>query len=270
MAKPGDALDRYLAHRFPTTNLTPSPPEPTIPNSSGNPDERKSPTQLAGIDQTPYTAPGPNAPPLDWQAYLTNWGFDQDIVTELDRIFRTYADPNAASASALAYVRGTDWYAKTFPGIQEGEKLGIISNEADYRAYTNKLNDVYHRYAGSAVTADQVSTALKGGYNPTHVEQVFQGKAYVAANGQTVQGVTGAFDDKGAFSAGDLSALGDEQVGLSNSLGPELQRRLALAQQRFQGAFQGVLANPSLSLTPFGRIAAPSLSGGTNLGDVPA
>lgn len=277
----GDALSRYLGNAFPTVN-------PPIANDIG----RGTAGAGAGLGgayapagtnngpstaSTPGTTPSgggggsapaaPTNPPLDWHAYLTNWGFTSDIVDELDRIFRTYSDPSQASAAALAYVRGTDWYAQTFPGITEGEKLGVISDESSYRAYVNQLNDLYHRYGNSPVTGDQVSSALKSGYSVTHVGQQLQGAAYVAANGSDINYTLGAYDPQGALSNTDLQAYGEDQAGLTNALGPEIDKRISLAKQKLAGAFQGVLANPSLTFTR-GRLAAPSLAGGINPGDV--
>lgn len=208
--------------------------------------------------------------PLDWRAYLENWGFDQDIVNELDRIFRTYSDSNAAGAAGLAYIRGTEWYKKTFPGIQEGMKLGLISNEAQYRAYTNQLNDLYQRYYGRTVTGDEVAQALKAGHAPSWLNSRFSGEAYIKANEGDIQYTLGAFDEKGRATGDELQALGDQQGGLDNMLGPEVQKRVALAQRRMAGIFQGVINGPNFQTSRLGRLVAPSLSGGNNPSDVGA
>lgn len=277
MADGGDAISRYVANHFPTVNAGYGAPDPIIPNSSGPPDDRNpaGPTSLASVTGGGggggAAAPAlPTNPPLDWHAYLTNWGFTSDIVTELDRIFRTYSDPSQASAAAIAYVRGTDWYATTFPGIQAGMKLGVISDEASYRAYTNQLNDLYHRYYNRDVTGADVTAALTSGFSVQHVDAHFQGQAYVSANKSDIQGALGAFDSQGVATDDQLSALGDQQAGLDNLLGPEVQRRIDLAKQKMAGVFQGTLANPSLSVTKQGKLSAPSLGGGTNPTDIGA
>lgn len=260
-------------------------PFPTVTGSFNNPVQSPySPgaTPLPAGSPTPYgpspssspstsTAPPPTVPPtppLDWHAYLTNWGFDQSIVDELDRIFRTYSDPNQASASAIAYIRGTDWYAKTFPGIQEGMKLGIVTDEASYRAYTNQMNDVYSRYYNRPVTGDEVANALKQGQTVGHVDAHLQGQAYIAANQGDIQATLGAFDDQGRLNDTQLGALGDQQAGLTNMMGPEIQRRYQTALARLHGIYQGTLGSPNLSMGQNGRIQAPSLLGGINQNDI--
>lgn len=280
-----DALARYLANKFPTANPTVGYSAPAFPHDDGG--------DLTGSQQTPRNGPGttPTVPtintgpgggdssgggggssatPLDWHAYLVNWGFTQDIVDELDRIFRTYSDPNQASAAALAYVRGTDWYKQTFPGISEGLAKGVISNEQDYRSYTNNLNDLYQRYYGRNVTGDEVAGYLGKGYSASRTGQFLGGQAYAKTYGGDVQYLLGATDENGTASADQLQALGEENSGLDSLMGQQLQRRLDLARQRLAGLFQGQLATPSMRLLNYGRPAAPSLQGGISSDDVGA
>lgn len=256
-----------VANRFPTVNGTSNDPVQS-PYSPGSTPLPGAPVDSPGGGDTPPPST-PATPPLDWQAYLANWGFTPDIVTELDRIFRTYADPSQASASALAYIRGTDWYSTTFPGIQEGMKLGIVSNEADYRSYTNQMNDLYQRYYGRGVTGADVSSALKSGYTTTHVNSHLAGQAYIAANQNDIQYTLGAFGP-GRASDAELGALGDQQGGLDNAVGTMFQQRYQTALQRLHGVFQGTLASPNFSLTAQGRMAAPSLAGGRSTNDIGA
>lgn len=276
-----DVIGRYLKSHFPTVNVSFNDPvqSPYAPGSTPLPAGSPTPAGPApspsggGGGSGPGATPPPSTPPapaLDWHAYLTNWGFTPEIVDELDRIFRTYSDASQASASAIAYIRGTDWYATTFPGIQEGMKLGVISDEASYRAYTNQLNDLYHRYYNRDVTGADVATALKGGFTTAHVDAHFQGQAYVAANQNDIQGALGAYDSEGQATPDQLSALGDQQAGLDNMLGPEVQRRIAAAKQKLAGAFNGTLFNPNLGVTSGGRLAATSLAGGSNPSDIGA
>lgn len=263
LAAPG--LSGVIANRFPTVNGTSNDPaqSPYAPGATPLPG---APLEPPGGDVPP---PGtPPAPALDWHAYLINWGFTSDIVDELDRIFRTYADPSQASSSALAYIRGTDWYATTFPGIQEGMRLGVVSNEADYRSYTNQMNDLYQRYYGRSVTGADVSSALKSGYTTGHVNAHFSGQAYIAANQNDIQYTLGAFGP-GEASDTELASLGDQQGGLDNVVGAQFQQRYAAALQRLHGVFQGTLASPNFSIQN-GRTAAPSLAGGRNTGDIGA
>ncbi len=249
----------------PVVPFTPPPPgeDPTPPVKSDTPPPK---------DNPPPPPPGPPAaPPLDWRAYLTNWGFDATTVGELDRLFRTYTDPNQAALAALAYIRGTDWYKKTFPGIQQGINNGIVGNESDYRSYTNQLTQIYRSYLGRDVSANEVSDALTKGVTASDVGRHFQGQAYVGANKTDIQGVLGHFGDNGELSESDLGSYGDFQAGLTNMVGPAVQRALQIASQRLSGVFQGTLAQPGgLGISKLGRLSAPSLSGGISNADVGA
>lgn len=246
---------RGVAHPMPS-------PTPIVPNAGGG--------GGGGGGDTPAPK-APTTPPLDWHQYLTDWGFPTDVVDELDRIFRTYSDANQASGAALAYIRGTQWYSQTFPGIQAGIKSGIISDEAGYRAYTNQLNDLYQRYYNTTVSGQDVANALNQGYSVTHVNQHLAGQAYVAANKNDIQFTLGAFDSQGMATNDQLAGYGDTQGGLDNALGTQLTQRYQAALQRLHGIFQGTLATPAgLQLNSAGRLSAPSLSGGIIPGDVQA
>ena len=273
-----------LAPKFPTANPAPGYTGGYIHSPGSAPQPAAVYTQAASIYQGEHTVvptgggtsgggegppPPPSpppAPPLDWRAYLTNWGFDQKIVDELDRIFRTYSDPNQASAPAVAYIRGTDWYSKTFPGIQEGMKLGIIGNEQDYRSYTNQLNDLYNRYYGRNVTGAEVAQKLGAGFSASRTGAQLSGEAFVKANRNDIQFTLGAYGN-GQASDQELQALGEENAGLDSLLGQQLQARLDKARQRLATAFQGTLATPSLRVLSNGRLSTGT---GINTNDVAA
>lgn len=210
----------------------------------------------------------PSSNPLDWRSWLENWGFPTDVTNELDRIFRSYTDPSAASAAALAYIRGTDWYAKTFPGINEGKKLGVVSDERSYRSYVNDLNQLYRRYYNRDITGQEVAQLLGQGKDQSIVNRELIGRGFINANRNDIQYLLGAFGE-GRLTEDQLTALGQQQAGLDNMIGQDLQARLDKARQRLQRVFQGALATPSLSLAT-GRLSAPSLLGGTNTPDVGA
>lgn len=271
-----DALSRYLGNRFPTANPVASTltapetgrdtggagaglggsyaPAASLPNSPA--------PAGSGTNTNKPTSSASSNPPLDWNAYLQNWGFPTDIVNELDRIFRTYNDPNQASAAALAYIRGTDWYSQTFPGINEGIKLGVINNEGDYRSYTNTVNDLYNRYYGRNVSGQEVAGLLGKGYSTSRVNGVLGGDAWAKVNGPDVQFLLGAEDENGQATPDQLQALGQQNSGIDSLVGAELQKRLDVAKQRLAVAFQGSLATPSLKLLNGGGLSAPSLAGG--------
>lgn len=280
---PNKAYEDAVRNAFPTANptlpkvlpdggiVTPGqayvPAEPGMgsgPGGTGSPTPPAPPSTGSGSG----SGSGNANQPLDWHAYLTNWGFSQDIVDELDRIFRTYSDPSQASAAAIAYIRGTDWYNTTFPGIQAGMKLGVINNEQDYRAYTNQVNDLYNRYYGRNVSGNEVASLLSKGYSVGREGQALSGEAWAKANGADVQYLLGAFDQNGQATGDQLQALGEENSGLDSLLGQQLQQRLSKAQDRLRTIMSGTLATPSLSLLNSGRPASPSLAAGNNATDV--
>lgn len=190
----------------------------------------------------------PVVPQLDWSAYLANWGFTPDIINQLTKIFSTYSDPNQASAAALAYVRGTDWYQQTFPGIGTGIKLGLFGDEQGYRSYVNQLDGLYQNYYGRNVTSNEVANYLGAGRDSTFVSNKLQGQSLLAAQQPDIQSELGAFDENGPATSDELSQYGDYLGGIGNMVGPQLQQRLQKAQQRMQTIFQGQLASPSMSV----------------------
>jgi hypothetical protein len=212
------------------------------------------------------SSPSDGKPPLDWRAYLADWGFDQDVVDGLDKIFRTYTNVDQAQAAALAYIRGTQWYARTFPGIGAGIKAGLIGDEAGYRAYVNQLNQVYRRYYNRDVTSQEVADALGRGVTSGAIDSHLQGQAYIAANKGDIQYQLGAFDENGPATEAELSAYGDQLAGLSNMIGPQLQNRLDKARARLQAIMQGSLAAPSFRLLDSGRLATASGTGKPDVG----
>jgi hypothetical protein len=220
------------------------------------------PTSYTGVSGEPSPDPAPGngtdgsgTGPIDWHAYLADWGFPPEVVDQLDKIFKTYTDPTQARDAALAYLRGTDWYKQTFPGISNGIKLGLISDEASYRAYVNQVNQMYKSYYGRDVTSAEIANYLNSGLDITRIGNHLQGQALVAANGQDWQTLLGAFDNQGRASDSDLSQYGDFLGGIGNMVGPQLQARLQKAQQRFNRVFQGQLATPSLSVLQGGGLA---------------
>lgn len=208
--------------------------------------------------------PDPVQPPIDWRSYLTDWGFTGDIVNELDRIFRVYTDPTQAGAAALAYIRGTDWYVKTFPGIQSAIAKGLFSDEQGYRSYVNQANQFYQRYFGRDATTNEIAAGMNAGHTTGQLDEHLAGQAYINANRGDIQYTLGAFDSKGKASEEELGAYGDHLNNLDNMIGPQLQSRLDKARAKFSRIFEGQSASPAMSTLSNGRLFGSSLGAGNN------
>jgi len=203
---------------------------------------------------------------VDWEAYLTDYGFPPDVKAKLREIFQNTPDIGSAQAQALAYIRGTPWYEQTFPGIKDAIKMGIIQDERDYRNNQNTFNQIYRQYTGRDLTPQEYAAALKEGITADTAARRFQGQANVAAYGNDWQYLAGNFG-AGQLSQEDLKAQGEQQAGISTTRGTFLDKALKDAEGRMRRAFEGVLATPGLSTGQTGRILSPGLSGG-NIGDV--
>lgn len=194
---------------------------------------------------------------IDFSQYLNIWGLPGDVQSRVLQIFQSSGgNTDVATQEALAYIRGTDWYAQTYPGIQVAEAKGLVTNEADYRSLLNQQTQIYKQYLGRDISTDEFAANLNEGVSNTVIGQRLQGNAYAQTYGSTWNYALGAFDTAGAASTSDLQSLGQEQAGLDTPMGQMLQNRLNLAQQRLQGVFKGPLAAPSLGLTG-GKLAGP-------------
>lgn len=216
---------------------------------------------------------GGGAPAPDWAAsFFAGLGLPPDVVAQVNKIFGQYSDVNAASAAALAYIRGTPWYAQTYPGIAEGIQKGLVSNEADYRNLLNQQSQLYNQYLGRSITGAEFAANLGEGVNLSTVGGRLQGAALVGTYGNDWRYALGAFDENGQPTAAETKALGEETAGLDTPLGQQVKRRLDLANQRMATVFRGTLATPGLS-TANGRLSAPGLAptgGGGSQADVAA
>lgn len=205
-------------------------------------------------------APTNNFVPPDIGSFLAIYGLPSDVQAKVQQIFQNTSDVNQATALAMAYIRGTPWYAQTYPGIQEGIAKGVIGNEADYRNYLNQVNTLTQQYLGRDIGSGELGDFLKQGYDPTRIGRIYQGGAIAKTNAGDWQYATGAFDENGPLTADEQAAVGQEQAGIDTVLGQKVQRRLDLAKQRMTAVFSGSGASPSLSLAN-GRLSAPSLAG---------
>ena len=229
-------------------HLGPSPGTPSVPvpppreapggGGGGNSGGGSSDGGAGGDTGTP-------APALDWRAWLENWGFPPDVISQLDRIFRGDSDPVRAAATALAYIRGTSWYAQTFPGISEGIRKGLIRDERDYRAFMNQANQLYRRYQNRDISAAELGGHFTEGVDLDTIGKRFEGDAYIGAFGNDIQYLNRNFGGAG-LSQEELTAYGRQQVGLGSTLGATLARRVQTAEQRLRRLFEGTLASPTL------------------------
>lgn len=235
------------------------------------------PGQVAGGGATPPTITGPT----DWSSVLGLAGLPADVMAGVTHIFSTVADTNVAVAEALAYVRGTPWYATTFAGINTGIQHGLFSDESGYRNYRNALDQVYHQWTGAGVDATAFQAAIGEGVDPSVVNSRFQGQAWAGANQADVQYATGAFGTVSdniptqgptagntRFSDAQVQTLGQEQAGLGTpgGVGLKLDAAYQKAQQRMQRVFQGQVGTPQLSLTGLGQLSAPGLGKNPDIG----
>ena len=221
----------------------------------------------APAGQTPG-APGtaPAVTPVNWaDTYFSGLGLPPDVAAQINTIFTKYADVNEATAVALSYIRGTPWYAQTYPGIQYGIQHGIIANESDYRQYVTAIDTQAQRYLGRHISGDEITGYLTQGISPGVVGQQYAGQANIQAFGGDYKYALGAFGE-GQPSDTELTALGQEKAGLDSAIGQRMQRALDQANQRLSSIFQGTSATPSLSTT--GGLSAPSLLGQRQKPDV--
>lgn len=246
MAGTPDAVDRYLTNRN-DFSLEPGESAITAARNAAN-------GTTGALTPTAATT----AAATDWAAsFFASLGLPPDVVNQVNQIFSQYSDVNAASQAALGYIRGTPWYAQTYPGIQAGIQKGLITNEADYRNLLNQQSQIYKQYLGRDISGDEFSANLANGTSNQTLGGQLQGAALAGTYGNDWRYALGAFDT--APTQAETTALGQEQAGLDTPLGQQLQRRLDLAQQRLTTVFSGKLATAGLS-NANGRVSQPGLS----------
>lgn len=279
---PGDAVGgpkrRPLAAAPPGSGKPPK--KPTTPADVGNPNPAPPSNTalphgpvLPGDDGTgagggggggPQANP-PGGPPNDHSDLLGIYGLPPDVAAKVDEIFRQYPnDPQAAAQAAIAYLRGTDWYTQTFPGIAAARQLGFIGtdlgSERAYKQYYMAYNQLYQQYYKRDMTWQEAFSLFSGGVSPDFLSRQFAGAAYVGANKNDIQYLAGAFTDTGRLSGDQLTAYGQEQAGIDTPLGAMLKTKLDQAAAKLQTIFSGTLATPSLTLGGAG-LSAPNLLG---------
>jgi len=208
----------------------------------------------------PPTGP-PRLPQLDWAtSFFSSLGLPPDVVGKVNQIFSQYSDTTAATAAAMGYIRGTPWYATTYPGIGDAIAKGLVTDESGYRGLLNQQTQIYKQYMGRDISSAEFAANLTEGASSQTIGGRLQGAALAGTYGNDWQYKLGAFGD-GQATPDQLQALGQETGGLDTPLGQQMKRRLDMAQQRLQGVFSGSLATPSLSMVN-GRLSAPGLGGG--------
>lgn len=194
-------------------------------------------TAGAGIDDAKYAAAvgetGAAAQPpagtasaaapdtaIDWSAMLGEYGMPDQLVGELNRIFTTTGDLNQAIPIAQAYVRGTEWYAQTYPGIQQGINNGLFGDEQGYRSYQNVVDQLYQQYYGRPATPGEVAQYAKAGQNAAQVGNQFQSAA-----------IQGNLSDpmRAWFTPDELKAYADQAAGIDSALGQRITAEADLA-----------------------------------------
>jgi hypothetical protein len=182
------------------------------------------------------------------------FGLPPDVVAKVSQIFQNDSDVSRASQAALAYIRGTQWYRDTYPGIQDAIQKGLVADERGYRANMTAFNQIYRQYIGRDITPSEYSAALREGIDPQIAAYRFAGAANARAYGREYNYALGAFGEQGRVGEQDLQTLGEQKVGFGSTRGALLDKMLRDAQTRMERVFQGVLAGPSLSAAG-GRIA---------------
>lgn len=208
----------------------------------------------------------PPAPPIDWaQVYFGQYNLPSDLISQIETFGKQYGttNPDVFYNSALNAIRGSQWFATTYPGFAAGVRAGLFTDENGYRGYVGNLNSVYQQYLGRSVSGDETAAALAQGATPGLIGNQFQGDAIAKTQGSQWQYLTGAFDSTGALTGAEQTAYGREQAGIDTPLGQMVQNRVKLAMGRANALFGGTLATPSLSTSAAGRLSAPSLGAGT-------
>jgi len=211
------------------------------------------------------TAAGGNT--IDWSQYFSDWGLPADVVAQLNQILQKETDTQRAVTMGIAFIRGTAWYKATYPGITSGFANGLVANEAQYRQMLNEQNQLFAQYLGRPITRDEFAAHLNEGIGTDTVSKRLQGQAYIGTYRPDIQFALGGYGS-GQASEGDLTALGQQQAGLSNPVGMKLAKALDEATKRLQGLFGGTLASPAgLSLGGAG-LAAQGVQGGSTTPDI--
>lgn len=182
-----------------------------------------------------------------WRQFFP--GLPDDVLDDLQSFFNN--TPNATDQELIGHLKGTDWYKREFGAFETGVLNGVFSAGGydSYRNWKSSIKDAMGRYGIDEATASTVmDTAAKNGWGADRVEREFAADAYVKANQSEIQYTAGAFGG-GALTQDELKALGQQQVGVGNDLGGQLQTRVQQAFQKMSRLFEGTLAVSDLGGT---------------------
>lgn len=182
-------------------------------------------TAGGGAGSTTHTNTGTGAggaeDTIDWEAVLGEYGLPADVIAQLNLIWKAAAgDVNKAVTIATAYIRGTDWYKATYPGIQKGINAGLFNDERGYRAYHNQVDQIFTQYYGRAATLSELAGFITKGQSIGQIASQFQSKA---AQGNISDPL------KVLFTPDELKAMTDEQAGIDTALGQSILKKANLA-----------------------------------------
>ena len=170
--------------------------------------------------------------------------------------------PDQIAPLAVAYLRGTDWYSKTYVGIQYGVSNGLFDESQDmevqYRRYVNDLDVFSQQYLGRNVSTQEVANYLQQGLKADVVGKQLEGQSYANAYGKDWDAIMGPFG-AGPLDANSKLALGEYETGYKTTFGDTLERQLQQATTRMKRIFEGTLATPA-DLQRRQTLAAPGLS----------
>ena len=189
----------------------------------------------------------------NWADLLGQFGFDAEIQDAVNKMF----SQGYTIGQIIAWIRGTNWYKITYPGISEGIAKGILRDERDYRSYVNEVNQLYRRYYDRLLTSEETRAYLTEGVTPGIVKGRLEGQAYIKANRGEIQYYAGAFGE-GRYGENELRQYGEQKAGLGSQVGARLETALELATQRFRRVFEGVNAVAGFGVSG-SSLSAPSL-----------
>lgn len=152
--------------------------------------------------------------PIDWTRVIRMYGMPKDAAAQVNKIFQGSGTLEQAVVMATAFVRGTDWYARTYPGIQQGINTGLFSDEQGYRSYKNQVDQLYRQYYQRPATAGEVGRYAAGGQDIGRVRAGFEAQAAMGTIADPL---------KSLFSPSEIQAFANQQSGIDSALG----RRIA-------------------------------------------
>lgn len=196
-----------------------TPQAPVVIDTIGTPPAGQPGTVRANQPAAPVNE---TAPTIDWEAVLGQYGIPPDVVSELTQLWAiNFKNPNAFDI-ARAYVRSTQWYTETYPGIQQGLNAGLFTSEQGYKTYQNQINVLYQQYYGRPATASETATYIKSGLPASYVANEFQAQA-----------ILGNINDplRALFTPAELQAFANQQAGIDTELGQKIVAQANLAMQ---------------------------------------